>query len=170
MISGILAALDGSPCSVGVFAAAATMAQQFGATLYAVRVIIVPPEFPPAAAGSPKDELPDFLTREAEREMSTLVARAQSLNSSKVVTRLGSVPWRGILEVAEELEVDLIVIGSHGYRGWDRLLGTTATKVVNHSTRNVFVVHESSGSIGTRGAVPQDNGEASEERSPAYQI
>ncbi|HEY3667075.1 MAG TPA: universal stress protein, partial [Polyangiaceae bacterium] len=51
-------------------------------------------------------------------------------------------PWKMILEVAQDFEVDLIVIGSHGYKGWDHVLGTTAGKVVNHADRNVFVVHE----------------------------
>jgi nucleotide-binding universal stress UspA family protein len=36
--------------------------------------------------------------------------------------------------------VDLIVIGSHGYDALDRLLGTTAAKVVNHADRSVLVV------------------------------
>lgn len=46
-----------------------------------------------------------------------------------------------ILEKAENLGVDLIVIGSHGYRGWDHVLGTTAASIANRSTRNVLVVH-----------------------------
>jgi len=46
-----------------------------------------------------------------------------------------------ILAQAEKLEVDLIVLGSHGYRGWDRVLGTTAATIANRSTRNVLVVH-----------------------------
>ena len=36
--------------------------------------------------------------------------------------------------------VDLIVIGSHGYGGIDRVIGTTAAKVVNHADRSVLVV------------------------------
>jgi len=32
------------------------------------------------------------------------------------------------------------VIGSHGYGGLDRLLGTTAARVVNHADRNVLIV------------------------------
>ena len=35
---------------------------------------------------------------------------------------------------------DLIVIGSHGYSGIDRLIGTTAAKVVNHAKQSVLVV------------------------------
>ena len=38
---------------------------------------------------------------------------------------------------------DLIVIGAHGYGRLDRLLGTTASKVVNHADRDILVVRSS---------------------------
>ena len=43
-------------------------------------------------------------------------------------------------DVAKEEACDLIVIGSHGYAGIDRLLGTTAAKIVNHAATSVLVV------------------------------
>ncbi len=49
-------------------------------------------------------------------------------------------PWDGICRAAREHDADMIVIGSHGYGALDRLLGTTAAKVVNHADRNVLVV------------------------------
>jgi nucleotide-binding universal stress UspA family protein len=51
-------------------------------------------------------------------------------------------PWIGILAAADAVDAALIVLGSHGYRGWDRVLGTTAGKVANSSHRNVLVVHD----------------------------
>jgi nucleotide-binding universal stress UspA family protein len=50
------------------------------------------------------------------------------------------VPWQAIDRTAEEENVDLIVIGSHGYDALDRVLGTTAAKVVNHAKCSVLVV------------------------------
>ena len=50
------------------------------------------------------------------------------------------VPWDTICTVAKEDNVDLIVIGSHGYDILDRIVGTTAAKVVNHADRSVLVV------------------------------
>jgi nucleotide-binding universal stress UspA family protein len=48
--------------------------------------------------------------------------------------------------VRRDLEVRarevLIVIGSHGFSGIDRLLGTTAGRVVNHADRSVIVVRD----------------------------
>jgi nucleotide-binding universal stress UspA family protein len=44
-----------------------------------------------------------------------------------------------ICREAKELECDLVVLGSHGYSGFDRVLGTTAAKVVNHCDCSVLV-------------------------------
>jgi len=52
------------------------------------------------------------------------------------------VPWQAICEAAREQEAELIILGSHGYGGFDRLLGTTAAKVVNHADRSVMVVRQ----------------------------
>ena len=49
-------------------------------------------------------------------------------------------PWRTIIDVADEIGADLIVVGSHGYHGLDHLLGTNAAKVANQACRNVLVV------------------------------
>jgi nucleotide-binding universal stress UspA family protein len=51
-------------------------------------------------------------------------------------------PWRAILAMGDKVDADLIVVGSHGYHGWDRILGTTAGKVANLAHRNVLVVHD----------------------------
>ena len=48
---------------------------------------------------------------------------------------------RGIVQLADEAAVDLIVIGSHGRSGVEKLvLGSVAGKVLAHSTRPVLVV------------------------------
>jgi nucleotide-binding universal stress UspA family protein len=49
-------------------------------------------------------------------------------------------PWQAICTVAKGMNAELIVIGSHGYGAVDRLLGTTAAKVVNHADCSVLVV------------------------------
>ncbi len=48
--------------------------------------------------------------------------------------------------------MDLIVLGSHGYGGIDRLLGTTAAHVANRAERNVLVVHERVGHAPVNGS------------------
>ncbi|HXW60362.1 MAG TPA: universal stress protein [Myxococcota bacterium] len=48
-----------------------------------------------------------------------------------------------ILEAAEDLEADLLVICSHGYHGFSRaLFGSVAEKVVEHATVPVLILHQ----------------------------
>ncbi len=136
----ILVALDASHRAQGVFEAAVEIATQFKAELHLLRVVSVPPEFPAAAAGSGPDTLGKFLRNKAVEELAEFIAQAPHVSFGAPIVRQGE-PWRVILEASEELEVDLIVLGSHGYKGLDRLLGTTAAKAVNMALRNVLVVH-----------------------------
>jgi nucleotide-binding universal stress UspA family protein len=140
MMNRILVAVDASPRAPVVFDAAAELARKYQAALFVLRAITVPPEFPPAAAASEADPLPGHLTQLATLELMELWKRAPDLISTKPVIGIGQA-WKVILSTARELAVDLIVLGSHGYHGWDRVLGTTAAKVANLSDRNVLVVH-----------------------------
>ena len=53
---------------------------------------------------------------------------------------LGS-PESRIVETAEEMKADLIIVGSHGYNRWERLLlGSVSDSVVHHAPCSVLVV------------------------------
>ncbi len=50
-------------------------------------------------------------------------------------------PDSRIVETAEDIHADLIVIGSHGYKRWERLLlGSVSHSVVHHAHCSVMVV------------------------------
>lgn len=50
-------------------------------------------------------------------------------------------PDSRIVETAEETATDLIVIGSHGYKSWERLLlGSVSNSVVHHAHCSVLIV------------------------------
>ena len=50
-------------------------------------------------------------------------------------------PDSRIVETAEEMHADLIIIGSHGYKQWERLLmGSVSDSVVHHAHCSVMVV------------------------------
>ena len=50
-------------------------------------------------------------------------------------------PDSRIVETAEEWHADLIVVGSHGYSRWERLLlGSVSDSVVHHAPCSVLVV------------------------------
>jgi nucleotide-binding universal stress UspA family protein len=50
--------------------------------------------------------------------------------------------WKGIVEVADEHDASLIVLGSHGRAGLASvLIGSVAEAVAAHSRRSVLIVH-----------------------------
>jgi nucleotide-binding universal stress UspA family protein len=73
-----------------------------------------------------------------EEALTELKKRAPT---AKSVLRSGSA-WQEILVVAREIHADLIVVGTHGRRGLDRvLLGSVAEKVVRMAHVPVLTVH-----------------------------
>ena len=78
----------------------------------------------------------------AERELRMLRERTQARHPrTDAVFRRGP-PYDAILEVAQSLGCDLIVVGTHGRRGLSRaLLGSVAERVVRLSTIPVLTVH-----------------------------
>jgi nucleotide-binding universal stress UspA family protein len=142
VIKSILACLDGSDRAPGVFDMAAEIAERFGAKLRLFRVVTLPQEIPPAAHVSHGDPLQAYLASTAIEELARMALRAPRVQIEPPMVRDGLPAWRQILASSDELDVDLIVIGSHGYHGIDYLLGTTAARVVNLARRPVLVVHD----------------------------
>jgi nucleotide-binding universal stress UspA family protein len=61
---------------------------------------------------------------------------------ARAMVELGSPVWRRIAEIADQNDVGLIVLGSHGRSGLSYvLLGSVATAVALHSKRSVMIVH-----------------------------
>ncbi len=140
MIRKLLVALDSSERADRVFGYAVGLAESLGASIHLMRAVSVPPEFPPAAHVSSGDGLPGYLMKKAEADLQAFAARAPRLRIETMV-RESTQPWRAIIDAADEVDADLIVVGSHGYSGIDHLLGTNAGKVANLAARNVVVVH-----------------------------
>lgn len=138
----ILVGLDASPRSKRVLDAAVDLARKTGSKLVLFRAVGIPVELPPEAYALPPDALSTLLEGEARRflEREANAVPAELLGTLKVAV---GTPWQAICEAAKAENVDLIMIGSHGYAGLDRLIGTTAAKVVNHADRSVLVVRAS---------------------------
>jgi universal stress protein F len=135
----ILVGLDGSSHEQVVLAAAREQAEKLDGRLLLFRAVPLPVEIPANALGVTPTSLGDMLLDVAKQHLREI---AQSLPPSLVAgefVELGS-PWRALCEAAKRERADLIVIGSHGYGGLDRLLGTTAAKIVNHAEQSVLVV------------------------------
>ena len=138
-MKNFLVALDGSERAREVLVAARALAESSNGKLVLLRAVTVPIGVPAGAYAFPPDNLEVLLLREAQRELDAFAAELPPSIVGGTRVELGS-PWRAICDAAREARVDLIVIGSHGYGGLDRLLGTTAAKVVNHADCSVLVV------------------------------
>lgn len=137
----ILVGLDGSPREPSVLAAAVELAQRFDARLILCRVIGLPPEIPAEAWQVPGQSLEAYLQQHAKEAMQraaeSLPAPVRQRVQFETVT---ATAWQGLCVTAQAHDAGLIVIGSHGYGGLDRVLGTTAARVVNHALCSVLVV------------------------------
>ena len=135
----ILVGLDGSPRASGVLATAVGIARAQGARLVLVQSVGLPPEIPQDFWKTTDEPLLDVL-----RDRSRVYLEAQAATVPKDVFESTEVtigvPWESICDSARRHEADLIIVGSHGYSGLDRVLGTTAAKVVNHASCSVLVV------------------------------
>ena len=79
----------------------------------------------------------DQSKQSSQQELSRL-AETANINAS-IDVRLGH-PYRTILEVADEIGTDLIVIASHKPELQDYFLGSVAAKVVRHAKCSVLVM------------------------------
>jgi universal stress protein F len=135
----LLVCVDGSPRERGVLNAAIALAGNSGAKLVLFRSVGIPVELPNDAYSMAIDDVPALLEKRAKAALDALASTAPPglVAGTRVV--IGN-PWQSIESAAAEEDVDLIVVGSHGYQALDRVLGTTAAKVVNHADRAVLVV------------------------------
>jgi nucleotide-binding universal stress UspA family protein len=84
-----------------------------------------------------RDNAQKLLERTAER----IKAQAGEKHLSISTEVLFGSPESRIVETAEAIHPDLIVLGSHGYSRWERLLlGSVSDSVVHHAPCSVLIV------------------------------
>ena len=137
----VLVGLDGSKREKSVLDAAAGLARRTGAKLVLFRSIGLPTELPAEAYALPPAEVQGLLESRAKAAIDALAAGVPKELVDKTRVHIGS-PWQELCQIAKEEDVDLIIVGSHGYDALDRVLGTTAAKIVNHADRAVLVVRQ----------------------------
>lgn len=116
-----------------------------------VNIVCVVDLGPPAAIDIYGGYLPDVAgLEEAGRESAEkIIAAARSrvdeiIKPKKVAVaadvQFGS-PESRIVETAEQIGADLIIVGSHGYKQWERLLlGSVSSSVAHHAPCSVLIV------------------------------
>jgi universal stress protein F len=135
----ILVGLDASPRAKVVLDAAIDLARRVGGKLLLFRAVGIPMEIPHEAYSMSPAALAELLEEEAKKYLNTIAATVPEGLLLETAVGVGTA-WQAICHAAQEKRCDLIVIGSHGYSGLDKLIGTTAAKVVNHAQRSVLVV------------------------------
>ncbi len=138
-MKSILVCLDASARAPFVLRTAADLAQRTGAKLQLLRTVGLPPEVDQEMYVHASTTVIERMEGQAKLELRNLAANVPAEMIQGVHVCIGS-PWDAICREATALSVDLVIIGSHGYSGLDRILGTTAAKVVNHCDRSVLVV------------------------------
>ena len=140
MIKKILCAIDRSPSSLQAFGYALALARWQSARLNLLEVIEEAPP-PGVSRALTSDGLPNETRRALERDLRrVLTARRASDVKVEISLRNGNVVQE-ILAQAKTRRPDLVVIGSHGRGGIQRLvLGSVAEKVLRLATCPVLTV------------------------------
>lgn len=143
MFKHILVPVDGSPTSLAAIEKAAGLARAFGSKITAIYVI---DPYPFTGVGADFAYGQDQYLAAAKAEAAAAIdAASQRLHQEGIESETRVVEshtvWRGVLEAAETIGADLIVIGSHGRRGLEKLvLGSVAQSVLSHTKVTTLVV------------------------------
>jgi nucleotide-binding universal stress UspA family protein len=126
---------------------ARVLCQHFGAELHIIHVVAPPlspdvsllvPTEPPVAVTEPE------LVEASRAALAKLVAE-HFPGDEKITTNVffGN-PWPSICNYAEENEIDLIIVTTHGRTGLGHvLIGSTAERIVQHAPCPVLTVKDS---------------------------
>jgi nucleotide-binding universal stress UspA family protein len=148
----LLVGVDHSQASRTALELAADIAASLGGSLSVLEVVEYVPAFPldePTAAGGRLQRWA------AEAAMALLEAEVRKVRARgvgvQVVVRSGD-PAATLLEVANDVDADLVVVGTRGRGGLDELLlGSVARTVADRARRPTLVVPASAGAMHLRG-------------------
>lgn len=139
MYDRILVPTDGSENTAAAIEQALGLAETYGAEVHALYVVNT------GAMPSPEIDFREEFVREGERigreATESVVGAAREAGVGATASIVRGTPYEEILEYAEDNDVDLIVMGTHGRTGLGHfLLGSVAERVIRHSDLPVLVV------------------------------
>lgn len=145
-IDRILFATDFSRCAEHALDHAVHLAHEHGAELHVLHVVVFNPDNP----HDPSHHFPDpedlyARLAEAARDRIADLVEIRSDRAVRVFQSLrrGTAPAPEILRYAEDEDVDLIVMGTHGWRGPERTrVGSVAEEVIRMAPSPVLAVRE----------------------------
>ncbi|MCL9816924.1 universal stress protein [Natronocalculus amylovorans] len=140
MYDSILIPTDGSPAADAACEHGLNLAERYGATVHALYVIDGS-MYASLEAGA--DVVLDSLKTEGERAVGAIEDAGRERGVTVTTAVSHGAPHAQILEYADESDVDLIVMGTHGRTGLNRyLLGSVTERVVRSSDVPVLTVRQ----------------------------
>jgi nucleotide-binding universal stress UspA family protein len=136
----ILIPTDGSECAAAAIDHGLAIAEQYDATVHAVSVVDVR-----ALTSSddipPQTQLLEQFEERSEKATEAVAERAREAGLDATTEVRDGVPARSLIDYADENDVDLIAMGTHGRTGFQRyFLGSTTAKVVRTADMPVLSV------------------------------
>ena len=146
-LNKILCPTDFSEPSFEALKAAVEMARQFSSELYVVHVVPPVPMIHVATGASSTQfnvvAYQSELAQSSKEILEEIAAQRVPKNLPPRAVVLNGDPSAQILRFSEENGIDLIVIATHGQRGWRRLVfGSVTEKVVREASCPVLAIHE----------------------------
>lgn len=140
MYDRILLPTDGSSGTTEALDHAVTIAKDQDATVHVLYVL--DKRHYMAASDDSTDEIRRSLEEEAERAIDDAQVRLEEEGVDCVTSQLEGVPHKTITDYAADEGMDLIVMGTHGKTGPERIatLGSTTERVVKNADEPVLVV------------------------------
>ncbi len=143
-IKKILVPIDFSDYSKSAFKYAQEFSRYFDAEIiliYVVEPMVYPPDFSMGQIAIPTIDIE--LDKRAKEELEKLARNEiQPDTRFQIVIKTGK-PFVEIIQTASELDVDLIIIATHGHSGVEHILfGSTAEKVVRKAPCPVLTLRE----------------------------
>ncbi len=139
MFHRILVPVDGSKGSRHALHAAAEIAKRFEAEVHLICVIEATTHYPPGVVMIDADKGREWAQGVLDKACARL--REEGILRCEPHQAEGH-PAEAVLEVARKYGADLIVMGTHGRRGFDRrVMGSVAEEVVRLSPVPVTTVH-----------------------------
>lgn len=145
MFKHVLVPVDGSPTSTLALKYGLGIAKAFDASLTAMTVF---DPYPIMGAGLDYTLVQDHYQEAVRAEANATIQAARKQiedegRTAHVELVESQRTWRAILETADTLKVDLIVLGSHGRSGLDKLvMGSVTQRVLQHTRLPVLVVRD----------------------------
>lgn len=140
MYDDILVPTDGSEGTNKAVEHALDIAKKYDATAHVVYVVNTS-AYSTLPADSNWESITAALEDEGKQATSEVVEEMQDAGANAVPSVEEGIPHKTILEYADNNDIDLIVMGTHGKSGLDRLLlGSVTEKVVRASKVPVLTV------------------------------